>query len=104
MGTPAVTLDMSTAQPIQTAPVKLDMSTAQPIKGMVIGAPPQPPSVDMQESGVAHALANSPSNADPHNPGNIPPEVMNQMSPEDREQAQAQQFAGAAATAIPGSS
>jgi hypothetical protein len=28
----AVTLDMSTAQPIQAAPVKLDMSTAQPIQ------------------------------------------------------------------------
>ena len=60
----------------------------------------QPPQVQMRGSNLATAVGNTPSNADPQNPGNIPPELMAQMSPDVRARTQAQQLGTAGLTTL----
>src|SRR6185312_12367529 len=66
-------------------------------EGASIGQPaPQP---EDKRSFLQIALDNSPSGADPQNPGNPTQQGLNQMSPEDRASAQKSLAATAAVTA-----
>jgi hypothetical protein len=62
----------------------------------------QPPQVQMRGSNLATAVGSTPSNADPQNPGNIPPELMAQMSPDVRARTQAQQLGMSGLTTLGG--
>lgn len=52
--------------------------------GLAIPGMPKP-KMEMQPSYTQMAVENTPSGADPHNPGNMPRQVLEQAAPEDRE-------------------